>query len=384
MIYLDNAATTYPKPEAVSASVADAVSRFAGNPGRASHSASIGASSVLFAYREAVASLFGGKPENTVFTYNATYALNMAIKSSYIYGTHVLMSDLEHNSVLRPVVSTTKNTFGGYGIFDSELESKYRTDGIISSIRTKMKPLTRTLVCTARSNVCGISMPIREIGEFCRKNGLFFIVDASQAAGFDDIDVERDNIDALCFPGHKGLYGPTGTGALILSEHGAGCGRVTTFIEGGTGFNSLDTEMPGQLPEQLEGGTVNLCGTAGLVAGVDFIKSTGLALIRDHEERLTELATERLSVMPGITLYRFEKSPTLLFNVKGASPEIIASELDREGICVRSGYHCAPLAHKRLGTPVGGAVRLSVGAFNTCEEIDAFCDALWRIVNKIK
>ncbi len=384
MIYLDNAATTYPKPSAVAVSVTEAINGFAGNPGRASHSASLGASAMLFSYREAVASLFGAKPENTVFTYNATYALNIAIKSSYIYGTHVLLSDLEHNSVLRPVVSVTKSTFGGYSIFDSELDNNYRTDEIISSIRTKMKPLTRTLVCTARSNVCGVSMPIREIGEFCRKNGLFFIVDASQSAGFDDIDVERDNIDALCFPGHKGLYGPTGTGALVLSEHGAKCGRIGTFIEGGTGFNSLDPEMPRQLPEQLEGGTVNLCGAAGLAAGVDFIKSTGLALVRDHEIRLTELVAERLSDIGGVTLYRQGKTPILLFNVKGISPEVIASALDRDGICVRSGYHCAPLAHKRLGTPVGGAVRLSVGAFNTCEEIDAFADALGRIVNKLK
>ena len=227
-------------------------------------------------------------------------------------------------------------------------------------------------------------MPIREIGEFCRKNGIFFIVDASQAAGFDDIDVERDSIDALCFPGHKGLYGPTGTGAVIFSEHGAECGRVTTFIDGGTGFNSLDTEMPRQFPEQLEGGTVNLSGLAGLVAGIKFIKSTGSALIRSHEERLTELAAERLLEIPEVKIYQFEKSPILLFNVEGTSPELIASELDREGICVRSGYHCAPLAHKRLGTPVGGAVRLSVSAFNTCEEIDAFADALERIIRWIK
>ena len=379
MIYLDNAATTYPKPAAVSKAVSEAINVFAGNPGRGSHSGSIAASAMLFSYRNTVASMFGAKPENTVFTYNATYALNAAIKASYIYGTHVLISDLEHNSVLRPVASVTKSTFGGYGIFDSALNEKYRTDAIISSIRTKMRPLTRTLVCTARSNVCGASMPIRDIGEFCRKNGLFFIVDAAQAAGFDDIDVERDSIDVLCVPGHKGLYGPTGTGALIFSEHGVGCGRIKSFIEGGSGFNSLDIEMPSRLPEMLEGGTVNLCGAAGLNAGIDFIKSTGLALIRNHETRLTELAAERLCELGGITLYRQDRSPIILFNVDEVSPEQIADMLDQKGICVRSGYHCAPLAHKRLGTPVGGGVRLSVGAFNTCEEIEMFSEVLGKI-----
>ena len=384
MIYLDNAATTYPKPDSVSTSVAEAINNYAGNPGRASHSASIGASVMLFSYRDTIASLFGAKSENVVFTYNATYALNIAIKSSYIYGTHILISDLEHNSVLRPVSAVTGSTFGGYTVFDSSLEDKYRIDAIISSIRTKMKPLTRTLVCTARSNVCGVKMPIREIGEFCRNNNLFFIVDASQAAGFDELDVERDFIDALCVPGHKGLYGPMGTGAVIYSVHGAECGRIKSFIEGGSGFNSLDTQMPSKLPEKLEGGTVNLCGIAGLAAGVNFINTTGLALIRNHEIRLTELAASRLSQIPRVKLYRYDSSSIILFNAEGVSSEQIAAELDGEGICVRSGYQCAPLAHKRIGTPVGGGVRLSVGAFNTCEEIDAFADALERIIKWIK
>lgn len=380
MIYLDNAATTYPKPTAVAESAAEAINTFAGNPGRASHSASIGASAILFSYRDAVASFFGAKSENTVFTYNATYALNTAIKASYIYGTHILISDLEHNSVLRPVASVTKSTFGSYSVFDSALGERYRVEAIISSIRTKLKPLTRTLVCTARSNVCGAAMPIREIGEFCRKNGLYFIVDASQSAGFDDIDVERDSIDVLCAPGHKGLYGPTGTGVLVFSKHGVECGRIKSFIEGGSGFNSLDIEMPSRLPERLEGGTVNLCGAAGLAAGISFISTTGLSLIRAHEVRLTKLAAERLSELKGVTLYSHGESPILLFNVTGLSSEQVSDELDQEGICVRSGYHCAPLAHKRLGTPVGGAVRISVGAFNTCEEIEAFADSLGRII----
>ena len=384
MIYLDNAATTYPKPSSVINAITKALSEISGNPGRASHAASLGASSALFDCREKIASLFGAKPENTVFTYNATYALNIAIKSSYPYGTHILISDLEHNSVLRPVVSVTKTSFGTYGIFDSALETTYRTDAVISSIKTKMKPLTRTLVCTARSNVCGARMPIREIGEFCRKNGLFFIVDASQSAGFDDIDVERDNIDVLCIPGHKGLYGPSGIGALIFSEQAAENPRVRSFIEGGTGFNSLDTDMPKALPEKLEGGTVNINGALGLAAGAEFVQKKGIALIREHEARLTELASAKLRKIPHITQYGVCPSPILLFNIDGVSPEAVACELDREGICVRSGYHCAPLAHKRLGTPAGGAVRVSVGAFNTCEEIDTFADAVSKAAKKLK
>lgn len=385
MLYFDNAATSFPKPECVTEAVGRSFAGFGGNPGRSSHRLSLDSALEVYSARCSLSELFGAKPQHTVFTYNTTYALNTAIKASYIYGTHILISDLEHNSVLRPVASVTGNSFATYSYFDSvpDLPPSQREHAVISSIRTKMKPLTKTLVCTARSNVSGLEMPIRAIGRFCRENDIYFIVDGAQSAGFDRINVEEDYIDALCVPGHKGLYGPMGTGAIIFSEHGANSGRLSTFIEGGNGYNSLDIRMPDELPEKLESGTLGVNVISGLKAGTEYVKSIGIERIHDAETALIEKAYKRIVFNRRITVYGYTKtSPILLFNVNGKTSEEVATALDFAGICVRSGYHCAPLAHKRIGTPPGGAVRLSVGVRNTENDIDAFLDCIDEISKK--
>lgn len=382
MIYLDNAATSFPKPECVCDAAANAIHKLGGNPGRSGHDLSIAAANEVFKTRQNVAELFGALPENVVFTYNATYAINTALKSSYIYGTHILISDIEHNSVLRPTASVTGNSFASYGVFDSAIEKSgdERTHAVIASIRSKMRPLTKTIICTMRSNITGVTMPIREIGNFCRQNGLFFIVDAAQSAGYDDIDVERDNIDVLCAPGHKGLYGPGGTGVIVFSVHGASCGRVSSFIEGGNGVSSLDINMPDALPEKLEGGTLGVPGIAGLGAGVRYISEHGIKNIFRHEAALTKRAYMALSFNRNVKIYGYcPTSPMLLFNVADKDCETVASALNERDICVRAGYHCSPLAHRRVGTPAGGAVRMSVGYSNTDEDIDEFIKAVNEI-----
>lgn len=382
MYYFDNAATSYPKPESVSSAVYYSLKKHGGNPGRSSHKLSLDSSFEVFATRSAAANLFGGSVSNTVFTYNATYALNTAIKASYIYGSHILMSDLEHNSVLRPIAALTGNAFASYGFFNSapELQGDERVHAIISSIRSKLRPLTKTLVCTSRSNVSGISMPIREIGKFCREAGIYFIVDASQSAGFDKLDVEKDYIDALCMPGHKGLYGPMGTGLIVFSEHGVSSRRLSSFIEGGNGFNSLDVSMPHELPEMFEGGTLGVNILSGLKAGIEFVQSIGVERIAEKEIRLIKAAFDGLSLNSRVNIYGYcEDSPILLFNIEGKSPDKSASILNDMGFCLRSGYHCAPLAHKRIGTPVGGAVRLSVGFQNNESEIEHFVKCVSKI-----
>ena len=382
MIYLDNAATSYPKPGAVSDAILLSMKNSGGNPGRSSHSMSASASIEIFEARRELAGLFSAKPENIIFTYNATYAINIALKSSYVYGTHILISDLEHNSVLRPVAAVTGNSFSSYSFFDScvEKSENERRHAVISSIRSKMRPLTKTLICTARSNITGAALPIREIGRFCRENDIFFIVDAAQSAGYDDIDVELDYIDALCVPGHKGLYGPSGTGFVVYSEHGASCGRVGSFIEGGTGVASFDIGMPTTFPEQLEAGTLAVASISGLRAGVGYITNIGLKNIREHESNLVRRAYMSLSFNEKINFYGFTPSSSLLlFNINSISPEETASMLDNKGICVRAGFHCAPVAHKRIGTPPSGAVRMSAGIQNSIEEIDIFIKAVNEI-----
>ncbi len=384
MIYFDNAATSYPKPDCVIAAVEASFLKYGGNPGRSSHALSCDSALELYRARKVCADFFGATAENVIFTYNATYALNIAIKSSYIYGSHILISDLEHNSVLRPVATLTGNCFSNYSYFDSvpALSGTEREHAIISSIRTKMKPFTKTLVCTARSNVNALGMPIRAIGKFCREHDIYFIVDGSQSAGFDKIDVENDYIDALCLPGHKSLYGPMGTGLIVFSHHGASSERISSFIEGGNGYNSLDIRMPDEFPEKLEGGTLAVNVISGLKAGIEYVNKLGLEKIRAIESTLCESAYARLLFEPNIKIHGYVKgSSILLFTVNGQSSEKTASELDKYGICTRAGYHCAPLAHKRLGTPVGGGVRLSFGINNTQNELDYFFECVNKLVN---
>lgn len=369
MIYLDNAATSFPKPQSVLREVNRCLSSYCGNPGRGAHLLSRKAAEAIYETRVAVAELFGSdKPENVFFTYNDTYALNMVIKGLLKKGDHVIISDMEHNSVFRPIhLMASKGTIS-YSVFDSMCgESNRSTEKICDNIRKLIRPNTRMLIVSHISNICSAELPIKEIGELCRSRKILFVVDAAQSAGHLPIDIGSMHIDALCAPGHKALYGIQGTGFVLLREGIT----LDTLLEGGSGVNSLIPDMPDFSPERYETGTVSTPAIVSLREGIRFVNDTGLKAIHEHECLLYRKLYSMLSELPKVEIYapKYEGS-TLLFNIKGISSEKIGSELDRKGFCLRSGYHCSPLGHRRLGTPEGGAVRVSFGVFNTQREID--------------
>ncbi len=376
MIYFDNAATSCPKPKTVRDEVYKYLSGYyCGNPGRGSHLVSLTAASAVYDCRCEIASFFGSDhPENVVFTYNASYALNIAIKGILDEGDHVIISNLEHNSVLRPVYALQKKMVS-FDTFDALLDE----EALLRDLKSKIRPNTKAVVCMHASNICSVLLPIRKIGELCKRYGLIFVVDASQSAGNVPINVEEDFIDILCAPGHKGLLGPQGSGFLLISPQ---LKPLHTLIEGGNGVNSLDFDMGTTLPEQLEAGTVSTPAIAGLCAGIRFLKSYTVQAVSEKERHLARYFTERIKKFDFIELYAedFHQGSIVLFNVQGKSPGEISEYLSREKICVRSGYHCSPLGHRALNTPAGGALRASFGIYNTESEIDEFCRVLKRIM----
>lgn len=388
MIYFDNAATTFPKPDVVYNEVMRCMTEYCGNPGRGSHKLSIAASEKIYECRCQIAELFHtDSPENVVFTYNTTYAINLAIKTLVAPDSHVLYSDIEHNAVYRPICALES-----YGIEHNSFKT-YETgmmqnydfhQMILKSIHNNIRPNTRVLIASHCSNICGLRLPLEKIGSLCREKDIIFIVDAAQSAGCYNIDMKKCNIAALCVPGHKGLYGIQGCGFTIYaSEYNKPeFLKNNTFIEGGSGINSLDIEMPDMLPEHFEAGTLSTPAIAGLCEGIKYIKNIGIDEIRMREYKLYRRLREIMMNTKGVTLYAndIRDSNILLFNVKDKSPNNVAAELDNEGICVRSGFHCAPLTHKLLGTGENGAVRVSFGMFNSSCEIDEFYKVLKKII----
>ncbi len=378
MIYFDQAATTFPKPQAVTEEVLRCMRDYCGNPGRSSHRLSLAAAEKIFETRAALCALFGADaPERVIFTCNATYALNLAIKSVLSRGDHVLISDFEHNSVYRPVCALAAEGKIRFDVVDAYADAQT----VVANFAAKLRPNTRLIAVTHVSNVCGVSLPIRELGTLCKKRGILFLVDASQSAGALPIHMEQDAIDALCGAGHKGLYGPQGTGYLVLSERfAARVLQTRTLIEGGNGYNSTDRVMPAVFPERLEAGTLATPAIAGLCEGIRFVSSLGVEAIGAHERTLAARLKHRLAGMENVILYApdFTEGGTVLFNVRDVPSVNVASWLDEQGICVRAGFHCAPLAHKRLATGENGAVRVSFGAFNTAAEVDYAADCLER------
>ena len=374
MIYFDNPATTFPKPQCLSEEISKCIKSYCGNPGRSSHSMSLKSAEKIYEARALLAELLGAEPERVIFTYNTTYAINIAIKSFLKPHSHVLISDIEHNAVVRPVSSLSRKNLCSYSFFNTDGND----ENIINSILSSLTEDTSMLICTHVSNVGSRRLPIEKIGRLCKEKGLFFIVDAAQSAGILEIDLGRMNIDALCLPAHKGLYGPQGLGMLILGDDRLG----DTFAEGGTGINSLESEMPDFLPERYEAGTMSTPLISGLSESLKWLKSVDINKIRAHEESLYTTACDLLEANENITLYKMNPYPgnTLMFNIKGASSAWVAKELDKREICVRSGFHCSPLAHKKLSTGASGAVRIGFSAFNTKKEIYSFCDALCDII----
>ena len=380
LIYLDNAATSFPKPCSVIDKMSDFMRYHGGNAGRGAHKLALDAAEAIYGCRERLCRLFDcDGPERVCFCSGATEALNIAVKGLIRRGDHVLISDLEHNAVWRPIAKLAAEGRITYDLFPSfATDPKRSASRICTAIARLKKPNTRMLVCTHLSNVCSCVMPIAEIGELCQRYGIFFVVDGAQSAGHLPISVEKMHVDALCIPSHKGLWGPQGCGAVIW---GSEVGRVETLTEGGSGYRSLDPEMPKDTPERFEAGTLPTPAIAGLSAGIEELGRIGIDNVSAHIDQLHTRALDILSKNPKIRII----APHLIGSVmllcaEGVSPDQLGNALDRRGICTRSGYHCAPLAHQTLQTPEGGALRVSFGYFNSNEDVDALCAALRDIL----
>ncbi len=375
MIYLDNAATTFPKPECVIKEVTRCMSDYCGNPGRGSHRLALAASDAIYEARERLSRLFGADDASgCVFTLNTTYALNLALKSLVNKGDHILISDLEHNSVFRQVYKLKKDGVADYSVF----KTRGTDNEILSDISAKTRENTAIIICLILSNVSRKKLPAERIGNYCKSRGIIFIADGAQSAGTVECDAASSGIDALCVPSHKGLYGPQGCGAVLFSERVRD--RIRSVVEGGSGSNSLSPDMPRSLPDGLEAGTLPTPAVVGMRAGIDFVLKTGVSNIARHEGALADLLSGALHSDRRYTVYDYGTSGgVVLFNVKGKSPSDVATELDKYGICVRAGFHCAPLAHKTLNTGDSGAVRVSFGVFNDEKDVKSLLDALCLI-----
>ncbi len=375
LIYFDHAATGYPKPEAVLRRTLSAFSECGGNPGRSGHSLSVAASKAIYECREKVCELLGyDKPERVVFTPNATYALNMAIKGLASKNSHILISNFEHNSVIRPVHALSENTDLRikYSMFDALCEND---DCVISSFINSIRPDTRLAVVTAASNVCGKVMPIEKISEICKKRRIKLIIDAAQGCGEFEIDMKKLGADAICSAGHKALYGPTGTGFAVFSEDA----EPKSIIEGGNGILSKEPHMGSVMPERLEAGTLNTFGICGLSEGIKYIKELGINEIHEKTLGLCDYITDGLLDIGAHVYGNYKnKTPIILFNMPGIDCTEVSRYLDENGICTRSGFHCAPTAHKALGTEDIGGVRVSLGYSNTRSEASRFLCVLSR------
>lgn len=375
MTYFDNAATTFPKPRRVREAVQNAMERYGANPGRSGHRLSLETAIKVYETREAVAEFFGAEAvEDVVFTSNCTHALNFALKGLLKHGDHVIISDLEHNSLSRPVHALAAKGVITYSVAEVSEDDDCRT---VDAFRKLIQNDTRLIATTHGSNVWGIRTPIGKLGRLCQENDLLFLVDAAQTAGVVPIDMEKDNIDFLCAAGHKSMYGPSGTGVLVTPLGSA----LDCCFEGGTGNMSADFDQPTGMPERLESGTVNTSGIIGLGAGLSYIKSRGLDELYDHEMRIAREIYEGLLNIPEIKLYTREfvygrNLPVVSFNVSGVPSEEVTSKLSDMGFALRGGLHCAPLAHKKMDTLETGAVRISVGGFNKMSEARRLLSAI--------
>lgn len=380
MIYFDNGATSFPKPDKVYERTMEAMKDYGANPGRSGHKLALKTSREIFKTRNSIARLFNIKnPMNLIFTFNCTESLNLGIKGLLREGDHVITTSMEHNSVLRPIKK----------LEDIGVEStivRANPDGSIDpmDIARSIKSNSKLIVMTHVSNLTGTIMPIEEVGRIAKENGLIFMVDGAQSAGVYDIDVEKMQIDLLAFPGHKGLLGPQGTGGLYIGE---GLDLEGVF-QGGTGSDSESLEQPKMRPDRYESGTLNGPGIIGLGAGIDYILNRGIEEIRRHEEELTRYFIEECKKIEGIKLYGpldVEKQAAVVaLNIRDIDSSEISYILDEKyNIAVRGGLHCAPLAHKTIGSLDQGAVRFSFGIFNSLAEVEEAVKALKEIMKSI-
>ena len=371
MIYLDSAATTLQKPPAVVRAMAAAMGRMA-SPGRGGYPAAMAAADTIFACREAAARLFHvPEPDRVVLTMNATHGLNLAIKTLVSPGDTVLISGYEHNAVTRPLAAIPNVAVK---VADAPL---FRPEAMVERFRALLTPEVSCVICTHVSNVFGCVLPVGEIAGLCRQRGVPFVLDASQSAGVLPVHMAELGADFIAMPGHKGLYGPQGTGLLL-------CARpAEPLLEGGTGSLSALQTMPDFLPDRLEAGTHNVPGAAGLLEGLRFVEGRGTARILDHERRLAAQCARELAALDGVTVWAAPRlahqTGVVSFRVEGMDCEEAGARLGRQGIAVRAGLHCAPLAHRTAGTLDTGTVRASFSAFNTTGEVHALVRAVARL-----
>jgi cysteine desulfurase family protein len=379
MIYLDNAATSWPKPPQVKKAMNRFMEEVGANPGRSGHALSIEAARIIYEAREALSVLFHVRDSSRiVFTLNATEAINLALKGILKPGDHVITSSMEHNSVMRPLRDLEKRgiTLTVVPCFeDGSLDPK--------DVEKEIKPNTRMIVLNHASNVTGTVLPVREVGKISREYNLLFLVDAAQTAGAYSIDVEKDGIDLLAFTGHKSLYGPQGTGGLVIGER-INEKEMNPLKQGGTGSRSEFEEQPDFLPDRFESGTPNGVGIAGLLAGIQFILEKGVEQIHQNEMALTQKLIEGLKEIHQVKLYGPEnlndRVATLSFNFSHLSPSEGAFRLEKEfGILCRPGLHCAPSAHHTIGTFPEGTIRFGLSIFNTEKEIKTAIQAVSMI-----
>lgn len=377
MIYFDNGATTYPKPQSVINAVNYAMRNYA-NPGRSGHSLSLQSSEIMYECRSNIAKLFDtDKTENVIFTNNCTTALNTVINGVLKQGDHVIISSLEHNAVLRPVAALNIE----YSVADVVENDDDKT---IDNFRKLIKANTKMIICTHASNVFGVRLPIERIGALCKIYGILFCVDAAQTAGVLPISLKNTDIDYLCFAGHKGLYGPMGTGVMIINSDVI----PRCLTRGGTGSFSADITQPEALPDKFESGTPNVSGIAGLNEGVKFVLNRKINNIAKYESILSQRLYNGLSKNSRVILYCNPSesgyySPVISFNIKGIDCEEVSEILNRRyNIAVRSGLHCAPLAHKSYGTLESGTVRAVVSVFNNRQQIELFLYSINKIANQ--
>lgn len=373
MIYLDSAATSFLKPPEVAQAVDDALTTMS-SPGRGGYPAAQRAAETAFDCRTELAELYHvGAPDRVVFTLNATHALNLAIKSLVQPGGRVVISGYEHNAVTRPLAALGAQV----EVAEAPL---FQPEAVLTAFDQLIRPGVDAVICNHVSNVFGFIQPVESIAVLCRERGIPLIVDASQSAGVLPLDMKALGADFIAMPGHKGLYGPQGTGVLLVGEKAT----THTLLEGGTGSASLLQEMPDFLPDRLEAGTHNMPGIAGLLAGVRFVRQVGVDAIRQQERQLALILAEELKRFPGLHVYASPglraQSGVVSFTAEGWDTEALAAALAQHGIAVRAGLHCAPLAHRSAGTLETGTVRVSFSYANTKQDVLGFLTVLRQLL----
>lgn len=373
MIYLDNAATSYPKPSCVTQEVVKCMLNYCANPGRSGHKMALKAQEKVFMCRCKICDMFGlDNPENVIFTSNATHALNIVIKGLLNKKSHAIITSMEHNSVMRPLIDTGCE----YDVLFADKNGYVDA----SKLQKLLRPNTALIICTLSSNVCGSVQPFKEICAIAKKKGIKFLLDASQGGGAFKIDMKNCGIDFLALPGHKGLLGPTGTGVLCINSDEV----LKPLVLGGTGSVSKLLLQPDFLPDRFESGTLNVSGIAGLSSALDYIEDIGQDEILYKENKLIDTLAEKILSVKGVSLWGYDKkrlrTPVLSFTIDGMDSMLLSARLSIDyNIATRAGFHCAYTAHKSLGTENTGTVRISTGHFNTDEDIEKTAIAIQKI-----